>query len=332
MNSIYTPYYLRHQGATSALTDPALYHNTLKPISSVVNAGTLTDIVNKSVHGNPEQGGLLNFNYVDGQAPYGPVNNGGDWVSDVYNWITKYTFPYRTPLVVTPPPVEPPPVVPPPVDPPVTPPDPFNDPDDMYVNPDNKGAWGDPHFHFTDSTGKSVTIDHKGIDGETYNILNADGLDIDAEYKRYKDPKNPQLMGAIRVNAGNQQLIMHEGKVLLDGEEIRKGTSVKLKDGRTIEISNKGSVDIKTLDDKGVIKVKYQNGYYDIDPEGNIGVNTKNSYGGILGYLMYLGQHVKKQEILERYDTNKNGKLDNDDDKIATAFTSVSDIGFYSYN
>ncbi len=197
---------------------------------------------------------------------------------------------------------------------------------------DLQGAWGDPHFNFVDSTGEKVTIDHKGTDGQTYNILNADGLDIDAEYKIAADPNNPQVMGAVRIQAGLQQLILNEGKVILDGKELKAGTKKLLGDSRIIEVQENGNLKINTKDGIGNINIVNQGDYYDIDPSGQLNIDTTKDSGGVLGFLTVLGQHKSKEEILNQYDTNKDGKLDDKDEGLAQSFSEVNDIGLYQYD
>ena len=189
-------------------------------------------------------------------------------------------------------------------------------------------AWGDPHYVFEDKTGKDVTIDHKGTDGETYNVLNADGLDIDAEYKHHGGNK-PQDIGAVRIDAGNQELILNRGKATLDGQELKEGEHT-LADGRTINVNN-GNVDISTINGDGTISVKKDGGRYDISTSGKVGVNTNIDNGGILGFLATQGQNNSKDEILKEWDTSGNGILDNDDAKIVNMFRTQDDIGIYQY-
>ena len=190
-------------------------------------------------------------------------------------------------------------------------------------------AWGDPHFKFEDETGKEVTIDHKGTDGETYNVLNADGLDIDAEYKHVGGDA-PQVMGAVRIDAGNQELILNKGKTTLDGEELKAG-EYKLNDGRTFIVKDNGSVDISTKNGDGTINIKKDGDRYDVGTTGKVGVNTGIDNGGVLGFLATQGQNNSKDEILAEWDTSGNGILDNDDEKIVNMFRTQDDIGIYQY-
>ena len=204
--------------------------------------------------------------------------------------------------------------------------------DEVVFGDELNGAWGDPHFDFTDPNGNKATIDHKGADGETYNILNADGLDIDAEYKKWDDSENPQVMGAVRVGAGNQELLLNEGKVTLNGRELAKGTTGTLQDGRKVEILDNGSVTLHAKDGEGEINIVNKDGYYNIDPVGKeIGINTGIDAGGILGLLATLGKAQTKEQIIADYDTNKNGILDDGDTKIGDEFKANKDIGKYKY-
>ncbi len=211
--------------------------------------------------------------------------------------------------------------------------------EEIIIEDDLKGAWGDPHFNFKDKTGENVVIDHKStkdgknLYGETYNILNADGLDIDAEYKKHTD-EAPQVMGAVRINAGNQELLMHEGKTTLDGKALKVGET-KLADGRTVKVEENGNVSIKTKDGKGTFNIEKHTSdtsgsYYNIDPSGAVGINTKKDNGGILGFLNVEGKTQTKDEILKQYDTNKNGMLDSEDNGLEKMFRANKDIGLYA--
>lgn len=199
--------------------------------------------------------------------------------------------------------------------------------EEIIIEDELKGAWGDPHFNFKDKTGEKVTIDHKGTDGQTYNVLNADGLDIDAEYKKHADTDNPQVMGAVRIDAGGQELVMNKGKVTLDGKEVN-ADEIKLADGRTATVQENGSVAIKTKDGKGTIKIENDGEYYNIDPSGTVGINSQTQSGGVLGFLTTQGKTKTRDEILKEYDTNKNGMLD-DGDKLPDQFRAQKDIGLY---
>jgi len=201
---------------------------------------------------------------------------------------------------------------------------------EIEIDESLKGAWGDPHFNFKDEVGESVNVNHRGIDGETYNVFNADGLDIDAEYKKVGNNTAPQTVGAVRVNAGNQELLLNEGKVILDGIELTVGTIKTLKDGRKVEILENGSVKVLTKDSEGTINIVNKTGHYDIDPEGTLGINIRNDLGGILGLLSVQGLDKTKAEILTKYDTNKNGILDDGDGGLVDKF-KTDDIGLYQY-
>lgn len=152
----------------------------------------------------------------------------------------------------------------------------------------NGEAEGDPHFHVKNSEGKELITDVKGKDDSTYRVFDAqggDGITVDAKYVKYKDTNNPQVMGEIRVQAGDKQLqVSQSGKVTLDGEEIEKGKSYTLEDGTKIDVHKDGNVTVNSKEGDAKLNIKHTDGFLDMDVEGSWS-NGEERVGGVLGVL-----------------------------------------------
>lgn len=152
----------------------------------------------------------------------------------------------------------------------------------------NGKAWGDPHFNVINSEGKKMEADVKGKDNSTYRIFDAqggDGITVDAKYVKYKDTNNPQVMGEIRVQAGDRQLqVSQSGKVTLDGEEIEKGKSYTLADGTKFDVHENGNVTVHSKEGDAKLNIKHTDDYLDIDVDGSWSNGTEK-VGGVLGVL-----------------------------------------------
>ncbi len=152
-------------------------------------------------------------------------------------------------------------------------------------------GWGDPHFVVTNSKGEQLTTDHKGIDDNTYNILDArgdDGLLIDAKYVHWSD-EAPQVMGTMRVMAGNDELIFdRDGTATLNGQALEKGKSYTAADGTKIKYLEDGNMEIVSKENDATINLINQGGsYLDIEVEGGSKLGNGNKeLGGVLGTLL----------------------------------------------
>jgi len=165
----------------------------------------------------------------------------------------------------------------------------------------NKGVWGDPHFETKGLDGKEIKFDHKGTAGNTYNIFQGDGYEVDALYKNHTDPNAPRVMDKAKIVAG-KDVIEHNssGQTLINGEELKDGSSQTLKDGTKITASGANMI-LESKDKDGAkINVTSQDGYINIDPEGKFG-----NLGGILGTAMKQNKGLTEEESNKFDVTNK---------------------------
>ncbi len=152
-------------------------------------------------------------------------------------------------------------------------------------------AWGDPHFNVTNSKGEDLMTDHKGIDDNTYNILDArgnDGLLVDAKYINSGDPNAPQVMGTVRVAAGNEELIFDkDGTATLNGKVLEKGKDYTTKDGTQIKFLENGNIDVISKEKDATIHLIDSGNYLDVHiAEGSRLGNGYKKLGGVLGTLL----------------------------------------------
>jgi len=152
-------------------------------------------------------------------------------------------------------------------------------------------AWGDPHFNVTNDKGETLMTDHKGKDNHTYNILDArgsDGLLIDAKYVHYNEA-SPQVMGTMRVKAGNEELIFdRNGTATLNGKDIEKGKTYTTGNGTRIKYLEDGNIDLISREDDATIHLTKQDGVclnVSVEDGSKLG-NGHRKLGGVLGTLL----------------------------------------------
>lgn len=102
---------------------------------------------------------------------------------------------------------------------------------------------GDPHVKEADG-GK---FDFQGEPGKVYNLLNDQGLIVNAKFQPWKGQQNATTMGEIAVMvSGNQgtsiiQINAHnQPHLTLNGQHVQPGEFLTLADGGTLSLSNDG--------------------------------------------------------------------------------------------
>lgn len=196
-------------------------------------------------------------------------------------------------------------------------------------------AWGDPHFNVTNSKGEDLMTNHKGTDGNTYNILDArgnDGLLVDAKYVPHTDPNNPQIMGKIRVMAGNEELLFDkDGPTTINGNVLEKGETYTTQDGTTIKVLDNGNVDVVSKEKDATLHLVNAGEHLDLlVKEGSKLGNGYQQLGGVLGTLLNNRDNLNSIGDVDHInDINGDGK---NDDLNGNGFIEDNEFAKLGYN
>ena len=167
------------------------------------------------------------------------------------------------------------------------------------------GVWGDPHFDAVGVDGKTkIKFDQKGKVGDTYNVFQGDGYEIDARYDNWNG--GYAIMGEAKIKAGADTIgIAKDGKITVNGKQIKDGKTVKLNDGTKLIVTGKNAV-IESRDGNSKINITNGGGYLNIDPTGKF-----SGLGGILGTAMAGNKNLTEEEC-EKFNvtTDKKKKID----------------------
>lgn len=170
---------------------------------------------------------------------------------------------------------------------------------------DSVGVWGDPHFDAIGADGKTaVKFDQKGIVGDTYNVFQGDGYEVDARYDTHKS--GYAIMGEAHIKAGADSIaVTKDGKTTINGKVIKDGSTVKLNDGTKVNV-NGANTTIESRDgDGGKIAITNTDGkYLNIDPSGKM-----SGLGGILGTAMANNKALTEEECEKFNITGTNKKI-----------------------
>ena len=164
--------------------------------------------------------------------------------------------------------------------------------DQTDIEVKNQGVWGDPHFETKGKDGKAIKFDHKGTAGNTYNVFQGDGYEVDALYKDSGNPNLPRVMDKARIVAGKDVIVHNsQGQTFVNGKEIKDGATVKLNDGTKVTAQGANMILDSKDKDGAKINITSQDGYINIDPEGKFG-----NLGGILGTAINKNKGLTEEE------------------------------------
>ena len=167
----------------------------------------------------------------------------------------------------------------------------------IEIGKDGKGVWGDPHYEINFDKngdgkidkGEGVKFDHKGVNGNTYNIFEGDGISVKGRYDEWKNnPNAPQIIGEVSVN--DQAKITKDGKLNMNGQDmnLKQGEKVQMQDGSQLE-KTKDGYRVHSKEGDAHIDIRCNGNYIDVDPEGKFG-----NLGGIVGEAMQKAMNGEK--------------------------------------
>ncbi|MDO5621564.1 MAG: hypothetical protein Q4G24_08860 [Paracoccus sp. (in: a-proteobacteria)] len=137
--------------------------------------------------------------------------------------------------------------------------------------------WGDPHFIGADG-GK---FDVQGQAGKTYNLLSDKGFQMNGRFDQWRNDPKQTVVGEVGITAGSNYInVSKTGKAVVNGQELKDGQRVQLRDGGYAEkrgkdvIVKKGEweVNFQTKGDHINMDIKTDNAIADgVRPHGLIG-------------------------------------------------------------
>jgi len=161
--------------------------------------------------------------------------------------------------------------------------------DQTEISVDDKGVWGDPHFETTGKNGEKVKFDQKGKVGDTYNVFSGDGYELDAKYDKWDT--GYAIMGTATMKAGADTIqVTKDGKVTINDNVIKDGSSIKLNDGTSVKVEGKNAI-VTTRDGDSKINITNGGGYLNVDPEGKF-----SNLNGILGTAIDQSKALTEEE------------------------------------
>lgn len=136
--------------------------------------------------------------------------------------------------------------------------------------------WGDPHFEGADG-GK---YDVQGEAGKTYNLLSDKNFQMNGTFESWGS-QGATVVGQVGINTGSDQVeINKDGKVMVNGQELKDGERFELADGGFVEKNGKNiklesgewKVDFQTRGDHINMDISTDNAIADgVKPHGLIG-------------------------------------------------------------
>ena len=155
---------------------------------------------------------------------------------------------------------------------------------------DSIGVWGDPHFDAVGADGKTkIKFDQKGVVGDTYNVFQGDGYEVDARYDNWNG--GYAIMGEAKIKAGADTIgISKDGTIKVNNNVIKDGKTIELNDGTKLIVTGKNAL-IESRDGDSKINITNGGGYLNIDPSGKFA-----GLGGILGTAMAGNKNLTEEE------------------------------------
>jgi len=169
--------------------------------------------------------------------------------------------------------------------------------DQTNITVDDKGIWGDPHYTATGADGKTkINFTHDGKTGDTYNVFEGDGYEIEGKYGLAGNNINKILDTTIK--AGNDSIGYNvKGEVTINGETIKDGATVKLNDGTKVTKNGKSMI-LESREGDSKVEFKNNDGIC-LDPSGKF-----SNLGGILGTAISENRNLSEEEA-NKFDITK---------------------------
>jgi hypothetical protein len=170
----------------------------------------------------------------------------------------------------------------------------INQPGDVYnevdIDDESKGGWGDPHFDLVGADGEEIDFDHKGVDHHTYHLFSGDNIRIEGEYVPTDSQDDPQVIGSTTAFLGNDVLTFtKDGDAALNGEALENGSHM-LEDGTEV-VKDDDNLSIIPNDGSGVVDIAAEGKDMTIDPSGKF-----QNLDGIIGKSIGESRPLSKEE------------------------------------
>ena len=169
-------------------------------------------------------------------------------------------------------------------------------------------VWGDPHYQAKGADGTTdINFTHNGTTGDTYNVFQGDGLEVDGKYGLDGYAVNKILDANIK---NGSDLIDYNvnGETSINGKKVNDGETITLADGTKIT-QNGTNMTLDTKDGNSSIGFRNNDGIC-LDPTGKF-----TNIGGILGTA------IAQNKNLTAADTKTTAA----DTKTAAADTKAAD-------
>ncbi|MEI8388836.1 MAG: hypothetical protein WCG23_03015 [bacterium] len=188
-------------------------------------------------------------------------------------------------------------------------------PTDIETNISDTSVWGDPHYQAKGSDGTTdINFTHNGTTGDTYNVFQGDGYEVDGKYGLAGNDVNKILDANIKD--GNDLINYNvNGETSINGKKLNDGETITLADGT--KISQKGTnMTMDTKDGNSSIGFRNNDGIC-LDPTGKF-----TNIGGILGTAIAQNKNLTEEEA-NKFDIT-NTKTAASDAKTTAADTKAT--------
>ena len=176
-------------------------------------------------------------------------------------------------------------------------------------------VWGDPHYQAKGADGTTdINFTHNGTTGDTYNVFQGDGLEVDGKYGLDGYDVNKILDANIKDGS---DLINYNvnGETSINGKKVNDGETITLADGT--KITQKGTnMTLDTQDGNSSIGFRNNDGIC-LDPTGKF-----TNIGGILGTAIAQNKNLTEEEA-NKFDIT-NTKTAASDAKTTAADTKTT--------
>jgi hypothetical protein len=162
--------------------------------------------------------------------------------------------------------------------------------EEVDIEDESRGGWGDPHYDLIGATGKSIHFDHKGVDYHTYHLFSGDNIRIEGEYSPVDNPKAPQVIGSTTAYLGNDVVTYtKDGNATLNGQALRNGNHM-LEDGTEV-VKRSDELSIIPNDGSGAVDISAEGEAITVDPSGKF-----RNLDGIIGKSIEESRPLSKEE------------------------------------
>jgi hypothetical protein len=164
------------------------------------------------------------------------------------------------------------------------------DNEEVDIDDESRGGWGDPHYDLIGATGRPIHFDHKGVDYHTYHLFSGDNIRIEGEYLPAPSPYAPQVIGSTTAYLGRDVVTYtRDGNATLNGQALSNGSHM-LEDGT--EVVKRGDVlSVIANDGSGTVDISTEREAITVDPSGKF-----RDLDGIIGKSIEQSRPLSKEE------------------------------------